>query len=90
MQKIRVGLQMISVKDFQPPIPTQEVMAERRDEAYKLDANVGEGVQDVPRIIEACKESGVKWIIVEHMEKEHYEDSVAAVAVSLRNIRKYL
>ena len=27
MQKIRVGLQMISVKDFQPPIPTQEVMA---------------------------------------------------------------
>ena len=81
---------VVHIKDFQPPIPTQEVMAERRDEAYKLDANVGEGVQDVPRIIEACKESGVKWIIVEHMEKEHYEDSIAAVAVSLKNIRKYL
>lgn len=81
---------VVHIKDFQPPIPTQEVMAERRDEAYKLDANVGEGVQDVPRIIDACKESGVKWIIVEHMEKEHYEDSVAAVAVSLKNIRKYL
>lgn len=81
---------VVHIKDFQPPIPTQEVMAERRDEAYKLDANVGEGVQDVPRIIEACKESGVKWIIVEHMEKEHYEDSIAAVKVSLDNIKKYL
>ena len=81
---------IVHIKDFQPPIPKQEVMAERRDEAYRLDANVGEGVQDVPRIIQACKESGVKWIIVEHMEKEHYEDSIAAVAVSLKNIKKYL
>ena len=81
---------VVHVKDFQPPIPTQEVMAARRDEAYKLDANVGEGVQDVPAIIKACRESGVKWIIVEHMEKEHYEDSIASVKVSLDNIRKYL
>ena len=81
---------VVHVKDFQPPIPTQEVMAARRDEAYKLDANVGEGVQDVPAIIQACKESGVKWIIVEHMEKEHYEDSIASVKVSLDNILKYL
>ena len=81
---------VVHIKDFLPPIPTEEIMAERRDEAYKLDANVGEGVQDVEEIVKACKESGVKWIIVEHMEKEHYEDSIAAVAVSLANIKKYL
>jgi len=90
IRKYAGRVDIVHIKDFQPPIPTQEVMAARRDEAYKLDANVGEGVQDVESIVKACKESGVKWIIVEHMEKEHYEDSIASVAVSLKNIKKYL
>jgi len=78
---------VVHIKDFKPPIPTQEVMAERRDAAYKLDAEVGHGVQDVPRILAACKESGVKWIIVEHMEKDEYEDSIRSVGISLETIK---
>lgn len=81
---------VVHIKDFKPPIPTQEIMAQRRDAAYKLDAEVGDGVQDVPRILEACKQSGVKWVIVEHMEKELYEDSIRSVGISLENIKKYL
>ena len=90
IRKYAGRVDVIHIKDFMPPIPSQEVMADRREAAYLQDADVGEGIQDVPRIIEACKESGVKWIIVEHMEKEVYEDSIAAVANSLKNIKKYL
>ena len=81
---------VIHIKDFRPPIPTQAIMAQRRDAAYKLDANIGEGVQDVPRIVDAARRAGVRWIIVEHMEKEVYEDSIQAVRVSLGNLRKYI
>jgi sugar phosphate isomerase/epimerase len=52
------------------------------------DADVGDGVQDVARILKACQESGVKWVIVEHMEKDVYEDSIASVQNSLQNIQK--
>ena len=81
---------VVHIKDFKPPIPSQEVMAERRDAAYKLDAEVGHGVQDVPRILAACQESGVKWIIVEHMEKDEYEDSIRSVGISLETIKRLL
>lgn len=81
---------IVHIKDFKPPIPTQEVMAARRDAAYLQDAEVGDGVQDVPRILRACKESGVKWVIVEHMEKDVYEDSIRSVGISLNHIRDVL
>lgn len=90
IRKYAGRIDVMHIKDFYPPIPAQDVMAARRDAAYMQDADVGEGVMDVPGILQACRDSGVKWVIVEHMEKEHYEDSVAAVANSLKNIRKYL
>ncbi|MDD4462596.1 MAG: hypothetical protein PHP94_09820, partial [Eubacteriales bacterium] len=60
------------------------------DAAYLQDAEVGDGVQDVPRILRACKESGVKWVIIEHMEKDVYEDSIRSVGISLNHIRDVL
>jgi sugar phosphate isomerase/epimerase len=80
-------MEMVHIKDFHPPMPSGDIY-EIRDQAMGQDCPIGdEGIQDVPKIIEACRSAEVEWLIVEHMEKEHYDDSIAATAVSLRNIK---
>ena len=48
-------------------------------------AEVGEGNLNWPRILDACKESGVEWYIVEQDECER--DPFESLAVSLRNLK---
>ena len=81
----------VHIKDFYGPVPVGDIY-EIQGIAQANDCPVGVpgGVQDVPGILRACLDSGVEWLIVEHMEREVYEDSIKATAVSLENIKKAL
>lgn len=81
---------IVHIKDFKGPLPSEDVMSLRRETAYHQDAEIGRGVQNVEAIVKACKESGTKWLVVEHMEKEAYDDSIRSVQISLENIKKVL
>ena len=48
-------------------------------------AEVGEGNLNWPRVLDACKKSGVEWYIVEQDECER--DPFESLAISLRNLR---
>ena len=78
----------VHIKDFHPPIPSAGDIYARKKEALTRDSAVGDnGVIDLPAILRASREAEAEWLIVEHMERESYEDSIYATEVSLRNIR---
>ena len=78
----------VHIKDFHPPIPSAGDIYARKEEALTRDSAVGDnGVIDLLGVIRASREAGAKWLIVEHMERESYEDSISATRVSLGNIR---
>lgn len=81
----------VHIKDFRGPVPVGDIY-DISGIAQANDCPVGgeNGVQDVPGILRACLDSGVEWLIVEHMERDVYEDSIRATAVSLENIKREL
>lgn len=79
----------VHLKDFHPPVPTTGDIYDIKTEALTRDSAIGDnGVIDVANVLLAAKEVGTAWVIAEHMERPSYDDSAAAVAVSLKNIRE--
>ena len=81
---------ILHLKDFIGEIPMNERMGDRREVSFanKMDAVVGEGMIDVPGIVKACKETGVKWIHIEQMERIPYEEALDIAKRSYQNVKK--
>ena len=78
----------VHIKDFHPPVPAAGDIYARKKEALTRDSAVGDhGVINLPAVLRACANAGVQWLVVEHMERESYDDSINATKVSLRNIK---
>ena len=91
IRKFKGRISTVHIKDFHPPVPAKGDIYQMRDEASTRDSAVGDnGVQDIPAVLQACKDAGTEWVIVEHIERDSYENSLQATAVSLANVRKYL
>ncbi|MGE5557339.1 MAG: sugar phosphate isomerase/epimerase family protein [Bacillota bacterium] len=74
IRKIGKRAPIIHFKDMEV-VDDQQVMAE-----------VGEGNLNWPAIIEACREAGVEWYLVE--QDECRRDPMESLAISLRNLKR--
>lgn len=89
----RYGDRMYSVhlKDFHPPIPSRGDIYKRKEEALTRDSAVGDnGVIDLESVLRAAQDAGILWLIVEHMERKTYEDSIRATRISFENVTMHL
>lgn len=78
----------VHIKDFHPPVPAPANIYAMRDDASTRDSAVGDnGVQNLPALVAASRDAGAEWLIVEHIERESYDDSLKATRVSLDNLR---
>ena len=75
IRKVAGRIPCVHLKDMTVHYPREQRMAE-----------VGEGNLNWPEILKACRESGVKWYVVE--QDTCYRDPFESLAISLENLLK--
>lgn len=77
IRKVKGNMKVVHFKDM--------VMGDKDGKKERLMAEVGEGNLDWPSIIEACRETGVEWYVVE--QDICRRDPFESLAVSLKNLK---
>lgn len=74
------------IRRFQHRAPLVHVKDMAIDRGRPVDAEIGEGNLDWVEILNACRDSGTKWLVVE--QDEPRRDPMESVAISYANLAK--
>jgi len=74
------------IRRFKQRVPLVHLKDMAIDRGRPVDAEIGEGNLDWAEIIDACRDAGTKWLVVE--QDEPRRDPMESVAVSYANLAK--